>query len=291
VASNFSNYFQKAYTRKPHFDELVYGFNGTSGSQRMDGSKQAVGYVDYVGTGISITRSTLNNDGFSITGSYYGTPTTHISDVKIDVDNSYTDGQYYISSSNEVWLRLNASVISGLTIRPDSLMSYLASVINIHRLSPSNTGPPIIATSSGSSLILTQVDPGPAGNVCMVTNLGLSADFEFTDFSGGDGIGGGPYAISWAPVTGTAVATGVRIESSYVLSPVRHGQLTDTFYAPPDHYVYGPREVPLVKSNFTGSIVISSNRDEHSRIFSRYQDGDPGESYTLAIDPTFTPLS
>lgn len=120
MASNFSNYFQKAYTRKPHFDELVYGFNGTSGSQRMDGS--------------------------------------------------------------------------------------------------------------------------------------------------------GPYAISWAPVTGTAVATGVRIESSYVLSPVRHGQLTDTFYAPPDHYVYGPREVPLVKSNFTGSIVISSNRDEHSRIFSRYQE-------------------
>ena len=292
MSSNFSNYFSKAYDSSPHFDELVYGFNGTSGSQRMDGSKQAVGYVDYDDVSLVIIRSTINGRGFSITGSYDGTSIFQKSEVKIDVDAAFVDGAVEVSSSNEVWLRLNTTS-PPVGIGKNLLMFYLANTINTHRLAG---GPPIIASSSGSTLILTQEYPGSAGNECKVQNLpgvpkALPGAFEFQNFAGGDGIGDGPYSISWAPVTGTSVATGVSIVSSYILSPVRHGQLIDTFYSPPEHYVYGPYKSPLVKSNFTGSIVISSNRDEHSRIFARYQDGDPGSDYTLAIDPIYTPLS
>ena len=293
MSSNFSNYFSKAYDSSPHFDELVYGFNGTSGSQRMDGSKQAVGYVELTSISYSRTGGVLKDKGFSITGSYEGTSTFQKSEVLIDVAPSYTDGEYVISSSNQVWLRLS----TGLTnISRQDLIEQLANVINIHRIAPPPmSGPPVLASRSGSFLILAQKFPGPAGNECEVQNLpaprSLPGTFEFQNFAGGDGIGDGPYSISWAPVTGTSVATGVSIVSSYILSPVRHGQMIDTFYSPPERYAYGPYKSPLVKSNFTGSIVISSNRDEHSRIFARYQDGDPGSDYTLAIDPTYTPLS
>lgn len=295
MSSNFSNYFHKAYTQKQNFDELVYGFNGTSGSKRMDSSKQAVGYVEMTST--SYTRATgglttLNMKGFSITGSYDGTSTLKKSEVKIEFNASYTDGQYFISSSNEAWLRLNAGVTN---ISRDSLIEYLANVINIHRTSTVNAGPPIIASRSGSFLILAQEYPGSAGNECGVQNLpspnNLPAGFEFENFAEGNSAGGGPYSISWAPITGAMTTTGISIVSSYVLSPVHHGQLVDVFYTPPEHFAYGPRETPLVKSSFTGSIIISSNRDEHSRIFARYQDGDASANYALAVDPTYTSLS
>jgi hypothetical protein len=290
MASNFSNYFFKAYTDTAHHDELVYGFNGTSGSQRMDGSSAAVGSIEFTAVGYS--RSTLNGTGFSITGSFDASSFLR-SLVKIEANASYADGEYYISSSNNVWLRIGTGSVN----MPRALLvGYLSNVINAHRLDETYPGPPIIATASGSFLILTQQYPGPAGNVCSVQDPGFGegsaiANTTIETFAGGDGIGGGPYAISWAPTTGTQTATGTPIASSYVLSPVRHGNFSDVLFAPPDHYLYGPRQAPLVNSNFTGSLLISSNRDAHSRIFTRYTDGGTSSEYELTVDPTFTSLS
>jgi hypothetical protein len=291
MASNFSNYFFKAYTDTAHHDELVYGFNGTSGSQRMDGSSAAVGSIEF--TTVSYVRNDLNGKGFSITGSFDASSFLH-SLVKIDASALYTDGEYYISSSSEVWLRIGTGII--VSMSRAQLIGYLANVINAHRLDETYPGPPILATASGSFLILTQQYPGPTGNLCSVQEPGFGegsmiASTTIETFAGGDGVGGGPYAISWAPTTGTQTATGTPIASSYVLSPVRHGNFSDVFFAPPDHYLYGPRQAPLVNSNFTGSLVISSNRDAHSRIFTRYTDGGTSSEYELTVDPTFTSLS
>ena len=289
MASNFSNYFFKAYTDKPHFDEFVFGFNGTSGSQRMDSAKQAVATIEFVSGLYAKTGS--DGKGFSITGSIYG-GSTQLSEIKIEVDASYTTGDIYVSSSQEVWLRLKSG--SPFLLSRSELIEYLAETINYHRLSPApNSGPPVIASRSGSFLVLTQEFPGPAGNECDAQNLGATPlpSVTFETFEGGDGVGGGPYSINWSPTTGSAVSNGTRIVDSYVLSPVRHGNVSDIIYSPPQHFVYDSKASYAIFRNISATDTVSSNTDSHSRIFTRYTDEFVSEGYSLEIDPMFTSLS
>jgi len=224
MSSNFSNYFFKAYDNKPHFDEFVYGFNGTSGSQRMDGSKQAVGTIEFEAS-VYNRSSGLKNNGFSITGSFDNSSTFQKSLIRIDVDSTYTDGDYFASSSSEVWLRLNSTPF---LIQKETLLPYLSNVINLHRVDPISSGPPVLAEVSGSFLILTQINPGSTGNECEIQNYVNSiSDTTITSFSGGAAIGGGPYSINWSPSASQKMAKQTRIVNSYVLSPVRHGNFAD----------------------------------------------------------------
>jgi hypothetical protein len=285
MASNFSNYFFKAYTDKPSFDELVYGFNGTSGSTRIDGSKQAVGSIEF--DAFTYLKGDIENTGFSITGSVDG-GSTHFSEVKIDVDASYTSGEIYISSSQEVWLRIKAGAPTLLT--KSELISFLEQAVNYHRLSVVDTGPQIIAEASGSFLVLTQVNAGPIGNECDVQGLSSPLpNVTYQTFEGGAAIGGGPYSVNWMPSTGTFEASGERIVDSYVLSPKRHGNLSDVFYSPPERFTYFPLATPPVSRNISATDANSSNTDIHSRIFTRYTDGLTSENYDIDVS-IFTSL-
>jgi len=85
---------------------------------------------------------------------------------------------------------------------------------------------------------------------------------------------------TWRPVlTGTISAAGPRVFDNYIFSPTSFGNLRDTFYCPPQRYLwfgdFATPDSPLVLTTESTSSVylLSTNQDLHSRISTRYVDG------------------
>jgi len=168
--------------------------------------------------------------------------------------------------------------IPGIGIGASDLTANIASAINqlfgISKVQASTLDGKIGA-SDAKVVKLTQVR-GEAGNTTIT-----SGNFSgiVTVVTEGFGAGAGPtdYSEVWSPTTGVIAAEGNIINDSYVLSPLRHGHFFDTVAAPVEKFYLSTIQKatpPIYTPLATSSYVLSSNTDNYSRIFGKFEDRD-----------------